>query len=58
VFGKYSELRVKPPLSGQPGTLAHLNSRPGLYFTFDGKALDFRGTIATFRNIPLIRTKR
>jgi len=32
--------------------------RPGLFFTFDGEALDFRGTIATFRNIPLIRTKR
>ena len=31
---------------------------PGLFFTFDGEALDLRGTIATFRNIPLIRTKR
>jgi CubicO group peptidase (beta-lactamase class C family) len=31
---------------------------PGLFFTFDGEALDFRGTIATFRNIPLIRSKR
>jgi len=124
VFGKYSELRVKPPLAGQPGTLLHLNRLsgtvsyydfhkpeksadqagpdkpewkpylgtyrmltwgrapgyagmigvengyliyngmrcleylPGLFFTFDGEALDFRGTIATYRNIPLIRTKR
>jgi hypothetical protein len=33
-------------------------SLPGLFFTFDGEALDLRGTIATFRNIPLIRTQR
>ena len=124
VFGKYSELRVKPPLTGQPGSLVHLNRLsgtvsyydfhkpeksadrpgpnkpewkpylgvyrtlywgralgtmatievvdgyltysglrcrehlPGLFFTFDGEALDLRGTIPTFRNIPLIRTKR
>lgn len=124
VFGKYSELRVKPPLLDQPGTLVHLNRLsgtisyydfhkpeksadkpgpdkpewkrylgvyrtlmwgrsfgfvatigigggyltfngmrcrehlPGIFFTFDGEALDFRGTVATFRNIPLIRTKR
>ena len=124
VFGKYSELRVKPPLAGQPGTLVHLNRLsgtvsyydfhrpeksadkpgpdkpewkpycgayrtlmwgrmfgfmatitvvdghltfngmrclehlPGLFFSFDGEALDLRGTIATFCNIPLIRTKR
>ncbi|MCJ7588397.1 MAG: beta-lactamase family protein, partial [Candidatus Aminicenantes bacterium] len=124
VFGKYSELRVKPPLAGQPGTLIHLNRLSGtvsyydfhkpeksadqagpnkpewkpylgvyrtlmwgrafgfmatigvvdgyltfngmrcrehlpeLFFSFDGEALDLRGTIATFRNIPLIRTKR
>jgi CubicO group peptidase (beta-lactamase class C family) len=124
VFGKYSELRVKPPLAGHPGILIHLHRLsgtvsyydflkpeksadqagpdkpewkpylgeyriltwgrapgssalvkvdngyltyngmrcrehlPGLFFTFDGEALDFRGTIATFRNIPLIRTKR
>jgi CubicO group peptidase (beta-lactamase class C family) len=124
VFGKYSELRVKPPLLDQPGTLVHLNRLsgtvsyydfhkpeksddragpdkpewkpylgvyrtlmwgrtfgfaatigvadgyltfngmrcrehlPGLFFSFDGEALDFRGTIATFRNIFLIRTKR
>lgn len=31
---------------------------PGLFFTPDGEALDFRGTVATFRNILLIRTKR
>jgi hypothetical protein len=31
---------------------------PELFFTFDGEALDFRGTIATYANIPLIRTKR
>ena len=31
---------------------------PGLFFTFDGEALDLRGTVATFRNIPLIRTRR
>jgi len=31
---------------------------PGLFFTYDGEAVDFRGTIATFRNIPLIRTRR
>ena len=31
---------------------------PGLFFTFDGEALDFRGTVATFRNIALIRTRR
>lgn len=28
---------------------------PGLFFTFDGEALDFRGTIPFFRNILLIR---
>lgn len=124
VFGKYSELRVKAPLAGQPGSLVHLNRLsgtvsyydfhkpdrsadrtgpnkpewkpylgvyrtlywgrtlgtvamigvvdgyltyngmrcrehlPGLFFTFDGEALDFRGTVSTFRNIPLIRTRR
>jgi len=124
VFGKYSELRIKPPLAGQPGILVHLNRlsgtvsyyafhkpeksadqagpdkaewkpylgsyrmlawgrapgytatvgidngyltfngmrcrehQPGLFFRFDGEALDLRGTIATFSNIPLIRTKR
>jgi len=124
VFGQYSELRVKPPLAGHPGTLVHLNRLsgtvsyyafhkpeksadrpgldrpewkpylgsyrvlawgrspgfevrigtdngyltyngmrcrehlPGLFFRNDGEALDFRGTIATFSNIPLIRTKR
>jgi CubicO group peptidase (beta-lactamase class C family) len=124
-FGKYSELRMKPPLiDGEPGTLVHLNRLtgavayydfhkpepgadkpgpgkpewkpylgvyrtllwgrtfgfvativiadgyltfngarcrehlPGLFFTYDGEALDFRGTVATFRNILLIRTKR
>ncbi|MCX6569196.1 MAG: serine hydrolase [Candidatus Aminicenantes bacterium] len=31
---------------------------PGLFFTCDGEALDFRGTVATFRNILLIRTRR
>lgn len=31
---------------------------PGLFFTYDGEAVDFRGTVATFRNIPLIRTRR
>jgi hypothetical protein len=31
---------------------------PGLFFTYGGKTLDFRGTIASFRNIPLIRTRR
>jgi CubicO group peptidase (beta-lactamase class C family) len=31
---------------------------PGLFFTYDGEALDLRGTVATFRNIPLIRTRR
>lgn len=31
---------------------------PGLFFTYDGEALDFRGTVATFRNILLIRTRR
>jgi CubicO group peptidase (beta-lactamase class C family) len=124
VFGKYSELRVKPPLGGRPGPLVHLNRLsgtvsyydfhkpakssdepgpnkaewkpylgayralswgrifgfvaaigiadgyltyngtrcseylPGLFFTFDGEALDLRGTIATYRNIPLVRTMR
>jgi CubicO group peptidase (beta-lactamase class C family) len=124
VFGKYSELRVKPPAGeGQPGTIVILNRlsgscrwldflkpepaadkpgpnkpewkpflgtyktlawgrtfrslvtiavaegyltvngmrcreyRPGLFFTGDGEALDFRGTGATFRNIALIRTR-
>jgi CubicO group peptidase (beta-lactamase class C family) len=123
VFGLYSELRVKAPLLGQPGTLVHLNRLtgtcsyydfqkpdssidkagpdkpewkallgtfrtlkwgrafdslvnirivdgyltlngircrehlPGLFFTFDGEALDFRRTSPTFRNIMLIRAK-
>ena len=123
LFGSYSELRLKPPLQGQNGTLIHLNRlsgfcryydfhrpeknrdkagpgkpewqkylgryitlvwgrmrggfqtvrirngyltlngmrsfehRPGLFFTFSGEALDFRGTIPTFRNIQLIKPK-
>ena len=123
-FGKYSELRGKPPLAGQSGTLVHLDRLsgtvsyydfqkpqksadqagpnkpewkpylgtyrilnwgrapgsmamtgiangyltynglrcrehlPGLFFTYDGEALDLRGTVPTFRNISLIRTKR
>jgi hypothetical protein len=117
VFGQYSELRVKPPLAGRPGTLVQLNRLsgtvsyhafhkpeksvdqpgpdkpewrpylgtyrmltwgrapgdmaaigidngyltyngmrcrehlPGLFFRFDGEALDFRGTIRPC-NIP------
>ena len=31
---------------------------PGLFFTYDGEALDFRGTVPTFRNIALSRTRR
>ncbi len=124
VFGNYSELRVKPPLWEQNGSLIHLNrlsgtcsyydfhkpdkerdkagpgkpewkkhegrSRmlawgrmrssmlrvsqregyllcngmrcrelyPGLFFTPSGEALDFRGTIPTFRNIMLIKASR
>jgi CubicO group peptidase (beta-lactamase class C family) len=30
---------------------------PGLFFTHNGEALDFRGTIPTFRNIMLFRRK-
>jgi CubicO group peptidase (beta-lactamase class C family) len=30
---------------------------PGLFFTYNGEALDFRGTIPTFRNIQLIKMK-
>jgi len=122
-FGDYSELRLKPPLRGQKGSLIHLNRLygscryydfhkpekskdkpgpgkpewqqligryrtlawgrmggnfqtvrikdgyltlngmrcfeylPGLFFTFNGEALDFRGTIPTFRNIQLIKSK-
>jgi CubicO group peptidase (beta-lactamase class C family) len=29
---------------------------PGLFFTFNGEALDFRGTIPTYRNIMLIKS--
>jgi CubicO group peptidase (beta-lactamase class C family) len=29
---------------------------PGLFFTYNGEALDFRGTIPTFRNIMLIKS--
>jgi len=122
-FGKYSELRVKPPRGGQRGTLIHLNRfsgtinyydfrrpekseekkgpdkpewkkytgvyrmlawgrmrgsqiiiairnghltlngdpgrehLPGLFFTYNGEALDFRGTVPTYRNILLIKTR-
>ena len=122
VFGNYSELRVKPPLWGQNGSLVHLNRysgtcryydfhfpeksldrpgpdkpewkqylgryrmltwgrmksswlrisvrngslycnnlrtiefEPGLFFTFDGEALDLRGTIPTYRNVMLIKS--
>lgn len=38
-------------LSGQR-CFEHL---PGLFFTFSGEALDFRGTIPTYRNIMLFR---
>lgn len=31
---------------------------PGLFFSSSGEALDFRGTVATFRNIVLIRTTK
>ncbi len=125
LFGKYSELRAKPPLGeGEPGAIVIMNRLtgtctyydfhkpepaadkpgpnkpewkpflgayktltwgrsfgfmvniavadgyltfngtrcrehlPGLFFTYDGEALDFRGTVATFRNILLIRTRR
>lgn len=125
LFGKYSELRAKPPLGeGEPGAIIVMNRLtgtcenydfykpepaadkpgpnrpewkpflgtyktltwgrtfgfmvniavgdgyltfngtrcreylPGLFFTYDGEALDFRGTVATFRNIALIRTRR
>jgi len=30
---------------------------PGLFFTYNGEAIDFRGTIPTFRNIMLIRSQ-
>ena len=30
---------------------------PGLFFQYDGEALDFRGTIPTYRNIMLIRKR-
>jgi hypothetical protein len=30
---------------------------PGLFFKYDGEALDFRGTIPTARNIMLIKKK-
>ena len=30
---------------------------PGLFFTFNGEALDFRGTVPTYRNILLIKTR-
>ncbi len=121
VFGNYSELRLKPPLWGEHGSLVHLNRHsgtcsyydfhrpekaqdrpgpdkpewrrhlgryrqlawgrmqggmlqigvrdgylscngmrcfefePGLFFTFNGEALDFRGTIPTYRNTMLIK---
>ena len=125
LFGKYSELRAKPPLGeGEPGSIVVMNrlsgtceyydfhkpepvaDKPGpnrsewkpflgtyktltwgrafgfmvniavadgyltfngtrcreylsgLFFTYDGEALDFRGTVATFRNIALIRMRR
>lgn len=125
LFGKYSELHVKPPLGeGEPGTIIFMNRLsgtceyydfhkpepaadkpgpnkpewkpflgtyktltwgrtfgfmvniavadgyltfngtrcreylPGLFFTYDGEALDFRGTVTTFRNIALIRMRR
>lgn len=32
-----------------------IEHEPGLFFTFNGEALDFRGTIPTFRNIMLIK---
>jgi hypothetical protein len=32
-----------------------LEARPGLFFTLDGEALDFRGSVPTWRNIPLTR---
>jgi hypothetical protein len=123
LFGNYSELRLKPPLRGQNGSLIHINRlsgscnyydfhkpeeqndvpgpnkpewqeyvgryitlvwgrmrggfqtvrirngyltlngmrcfeyRPGLFFAFNGEALDFRGTLPTFRNIQLIKSK-
>ncbi len=52
---------MKPPLID--GYLTYNGTRcrehlPGLFFTYEGEALDFRGTVATFRNILLIRTKR
>jgi len=122
-FGKYSELRLKPPRRDQRGTLIHLNRYygtinyynfrrpekseekkgpdkpewkqytgvygmvtwgrirgsqiiiavrnghltlngvpcrehlPGLFFTYSGEALDFRGTVPTYRNILLIKSR-
>lgn len=123
LFGDYSELRFKPPLHGQNGSLLHFNRLygscstydfhrpekrndtagpdkpdwqkylgryiilawarirggiqtvrikngyltlngmrcfeylPGLFFTYNGETLDFRGTVPTFRNIQLIKMK-
>ncbi|NIO48578.1 MAG: hypothetical protein GTN73_03940, partial [Candidatus Aminicenantes bacterium] len=120
-FGKFSELRFKPPLKGRPGAIVTLHRKrgtcsyydfqkpdpsqdkpgpnnsewqkylgdyrmlmwgrmegrfvkvakkdgyltlngtrcheylPGLFFQYNGEALDFRGTIPTYRNIMLIK---
>ena len=122
-FGKFSELRFKPPLNGRPGTIVTLHRKlgtcsyydfrrpetsqdkpgpnksewqkyahdyrmlvwgrmggrivrirtrdgyltlngtrcyeylPGLFFQHNGEALDFRGTIPTYRNIMLIKRR-
>jgi len=122
-FGKFSELRFKPPLKGRPGTMVTLHRKlgtcsyydfhrpetsqdkpgpnksewkkyigvyrilvwgrmggrtvrvatrdgyltlngtrcheylPGLFFQYNGEALDFRGTIPTYRNVMLIKRR-
>jgi len=55
-FGQFLRIDIKD------GYLTLNTSRcfeylPGLFFTYDGEALDFRGTIASFRNIMLIKQK-
>jgi CubicO group peptidase (beta-lactamase class C family) len=52
--GRFVTVRIKDGYLTVNGTRCH-EYLPGLFFQYDGEALDFRGTIPTYRNIMLIK---
>ena len=52
--GRIVAVRIRDGYLTVNGTRCH-EYLPGLFFQYDGEALDFRGTIPTYRNIMLIK---